>query len=88
MAEQPAAPTSLLYRRAQTSSTTPTTANLTIWVEVTWRRLEVLMEDIAQCCIKVYTLEKVLKLKRDVGIERDDGSGGGGSFLEEVLKVG
>lgn len=36
-----------------------------------WSRLESLMEDVAQCCVKVYTLERVLKLKIDPNTQVD-----------------
>jgi len=48
------------------TSSTPTNQNLSIFHDVLWRRLDILLEDIAQCCIKVYTLEKVLRLKKVV----------------------
>lgn len=38
-----------------------------------------LIEDISQCCIKVYTLEKVLKRKKDAVTQVD--------FLTEAMKV-
>ncbi|EIW72791.1 hypothetical protein TREMEDRAFT_25851, partial [Tremella mesenterica DSM 1558] len=38
---------------------------------------EKVIEDIANCCIKVYTLEKVLRMKRDPNTQVD--------FLEEVM---
>ncbi|KAK7472882.1 hypothetical protein VKT23_000990 [Stygiomarasmius scandens] len=59
---------------AQTPSTTlyksrvrtePTSATVPQWASVLWTGLEKMIEDMADCCIKVYTLEKVLKLKRD-----------------------
>ncbi|KAG2028524.1 hypothetical protein BDR03DRAFT_1019686 [Suillus americanus] len=42
-------------------------------------RLESLIEEMAACCIKVYTLEKILKLKKDPITQR--------SFLDDVMKV-
>ncbi|WVR05941.1 hypothetical protein IAU60_002967 [Kwoniella sp. DSM 27419] len=56
----------------------PTTANTQIWVNVLWSRLEKVIEDVANCCIKVYTLEKVLKMKRDAVTQVE--------FLDEVMK--
>lgn len=38
-----------------------------------------LIEDISQCCIKVYTLEKVLRRKKDPVTQVD--------FLTEAMKV-
>ncbi|WWC86312.1 uncharacterized protein L201_001185 [Kwoniella dendrophila CBS 6074] len=60
-------------------ATEPTSSNTQIWVNTLWSRLEKVMEDVANCCIKVYTLEKVLKMKKDAmtGIE----------FLDEVMKT-
>lgn len=45
-----------------------------------WTRLERVIEDVAACCIKVYTLEKVLRIKRDAVTNAE--------FLEEVMQVG
>jgi hypothetical protein len=44
-----------------------------------WKRLDRVIEDVANCCIKVYTLEKVLKIKRDSVTQVD--------FLDEVMKT-
>jgi hypothetical protein len=41
--------------------------------------MDMLIEDISQCCIKVYTLEKVLKRKKDAVTQVD--------FLTEAMKV-
>ena len=41
--------------------------------------MDVLIEDISQCCIKVYTLEKVLRRKKDSATQVD--------FLTEAMKV-
>jgi hypothetical protein len=41
--------------------------------------MDVLIEDISQCCIKVYTLEKVLRRKKDSLTQVD--------FLTEAMKV-
>lgn len=41
--------------------------------------MDVLIEDISQCCIKVYTLEKVLRRKKDSVTQVD--------FLTEAMKV-
>ncbi|WWD17827.1 hypothetical protein CI109_102270 [Kwoniella shandongensis] len=60
-------------------ATEPTNATNQIWVQVLWSRLERVVEDIANCCIKVYTLEKVLKVKRDAVTQVE--------FLDEVMKT-
>ena len=44
-----------------------------------WGSLESLIEEMADCCIKVYTLEKVLRVKRDPVTDV--------VFLDEALKV-
>lgn len=73
-------------KRAQTE---PSSGAAAQWQAVLWTRLEKVMDDVANCCIKVsfccaveltkqvYTLEKVLKVKRDNVTQR--------SFLDEVL---
>ncbi|OCF73876.1 hypothetical protein I204_05721 [Kwoniella mangroviensis CBS 8886] len=60
-------------------ATEPNSSNTQLWVNTLWSRLEKVVEDVANCCIKVYTLEKVLKLKKDAvtGVE----------FLDEVMKT-
>nr|XP_018267233.1 uncharacterized protein I303_01218 [Kwoniella dejecticola CBS 10117]OBR89391.1 hypothetical protein I303_01218 [Kwoniella dejecticola CBS 10117] len=60
-------------------ATEPSSSNTQIWVNTLWSRLEKVIEDVANCCVKVYTLEKVLKLKKDPvsGVE----------FLDEVMKT-
>ncbi|KAJ3847965.1 Golgi transport complex subunit 5-domain-containing protein [Lentinula lateritia] len=45
--------------------TEPTNITASQWTAALWIRLEKMTEEMADCCIKVYTLEKVLKLKRD-----------------------
>lgn len=37
------------------------------------------MDDVANCCIKVYTLEKVLRIKRDTLTQVE--------FFDEVMKA-
>ncbi|KAG2079304.1 hypothetical protein BDR04DRAFT_1086528 [Suillus decipiens] len=67
----------LLYKsRVRTE---PTNITAPQWTAALWTRLESLIEEMAACCIKVYTLEKVLKLKKDPITQR--------SFLEDVMKV-
>ncbi|ORY73872.1 Golgi transport complex subunit 5-domain-containing protein [Leucosporidium creatinivorum] len=57
----------------------PTTATMPQWAAVLWARLESLIADMGSICIKVYTLEKVLKLKRDQNTQA--------SFLDEAMSV-
>ncbi|KAJ3749149.1 Golgi transport complex subunit 5-domain-containing protein [Lentinula detonsa] len=45
--------------------TEPTNVTAPQWTAALWVRLEKMTEEMAECCIKVYTLEQVLKLKRD-----------------------
>ncbi|RXK42491.1 hypothetical protein M231_00045 [Tremella mesenterica] len=59
------------------NTTEPSSSNAQQWTNVLWARLEKVIEDIANCCIKVYTLEKVLRMKRDPNTQVD--------FLEEVM---
>ncbi|KAG1731465.1 Golgi transport complex subunit 5-domain-containing protein [Suillus paluster] len=67
----------LLYKsRVRTE---PTNITAPQWTAALWARLESLIEEMASCCIKVYTLEKVLKLKKDPVTQR--------SFLDDVMKV-
>ncbi|KAG2072073.1 hypothetical protein BDR04DRAFT_1127838 [Suillus decipiens] len=67
----------LLYKsRVRTE---PTNITAPQWTAALWTRLESLIEEMATCCLKVYTLEKVLKLKKDPITQR--------SFLEDVMKV-
>jgi hypothetical protein len=71
-------------------STEPNSSNQQQWVQVLWARLERVIEDVANCCIKVisllghadkqvYTLEKVLKIKKDPVTQTE--------FLDDVMKV-
>ncbi|ORY23208.1 Golgi transport complex subunit 5-domain-containing protein [Naematelia encephala] len=64
---------------SRSKTTEPNASNQQQWIAVLWSRLERVIEDVANCCIKVYTLEKVLKMKRDptTGVE----------FLDEVMKT-
>ncbi|KAH9941012.1 Golgi transport complex subunit 5-domain-containing protein [Amylocystis lapponica] len=64
LAKEPAsASQSLLYKsRVRTE---PTNVTAPQWTAALWSSLESLIEEMADCCIKVYALEKVLKLKRD-----------------------
>ncbi|KAG8921026.1 hypothetical protein FRC01_000475 [Tulasnella sp. 417] len=75
--DAPTTAASLMYRsRVRTE---PTNVTIPQWTNALWTRLEGLIEDLASNCIKIYTLEKVLKLKRD--------SASKVPFLEEALKV-
>jgi len=49
------------------------------WTAALWSRLETLIEEMVGCCIKVYTLEKVLKMKKDTV--------SGINFLDEAMKL-
>ncbi|KAI6046013.1 hypothetical protein EDC04DRAFT_2864916 [Pisolithus marmoratus] len=67
---------SLLYKsRVRTEPTSVTAPQFTAAL---WTRLESLIEDMSGCCVKVYTLEKVLNLKKD--------SVAGVSFLDVSMK--
>ncbi|KAF8070306.1 Golgi transport complex subunit 5-domain-containing protein [Lyophyllum atratum] len=56
----------------------PTNVTAPQFTAALWARLEVMVEDMADCCIKVYTLEKVLKLKKDTVTQA--------LFLDEAMK--
>ncbi|KAI0633283.1 Golgi transport complex subunit 5-domain-containing protein [Trametes polyzona] len=67
----------LLYKsRVRTE---PTSVTAPQWTAALWGSLESLVEEMADCCIKVYTLEKVLKVKRDPVTDV--------VFLDEAMKV-
>ncbi|KAF8054168.1 Golgi transport complex subunit 5-domain-containing protein [Lyophyllum atratum] len=57
----------------------PTNVTAPQFTAALWSRLEVMVEDMADCCIKVYTLEKVLKLKKDTVTQA--------LFLDEAMKL-
>ncbi|KAG6920111.1 hypothetical protein DXG01_010179 [Tephrocybe rancida] len=59
--------------------TEPTNVTAPHFTATLWSRLEVMIEDMADCCIKVYTLEKVLKLKKDTVTQA--------LFLDEAMKL-
>jgi hypothetical protein len=76
------AASSLLYRTTRGRSaveTSPSNQTIGTWTQVLWKRMDVLIEDISQCCIKVYTLEKVLRRKKDPVTQVD--------FLTESMNV-
>jgi len=73
----PNTPSSLLYKsRVRTE---PTNVTAPQWTTALWGSLESLIEEMADCCIKVYTLEKVLKMKKDPTTHI--------LFLDEAMKV-
>ncbi|GAA6016444.1 hypothetical protein JCM11491_002415 [Sporobolomyces phaffii] len=76
--ETPASAASAFVYKSRTRNE-PTQANLQQWTTTMWNRLERLVDDLGSICIKVYTLEKVLKLKRDQTTQT--------SFLDEAMKV-
>ncbi|CDZ96191.1 Predicted Golgi transport complex 1 protein [Phaffia rhodozyma] len=57
----------------------PTPQNAQLWANALWARMSNLIEDMVECCIKVYILEKVLKVKKDPA--------SGVAFLDEAMKV-
>ncbi|SCV73732.1 BQ2448_6162 [Microbotryum intermedium] len=72
---QSSGPTSFVYKsRARTE---PTTVTLPLWQSALWARMETLVSEMGAICIKVYTLEKVLKLKLDQMTQT--------SFLDEAM---
>ncbi|GJE92307.1 golgi transport complex subunit 5-domain-containing protein [Phanerochaete sordida] len=74
--EQASAPTSLYKSRFRTE---PTNVTAPQWQAALWASLESLVEEMADCCIKVYTLEKVLTIKKDAVTKV--------GFLDEAMKV-
>ncbi|KAF8160965.1 Golgi transport complex subunit 5-domain-containing protein [Crassisporium funariophilum] len=59
--------------------TEPTNVTAPQWSAVLWSRLEAMFQEMADCCIKVYALEKVLKMKKDTATHV--------VFLDEAMKV-
>ncbi|RDB25440.1 Conserved oligomeric Golgi complex subunit 5 [Hypsizygus marmoreus] len=59
--------------------TEPTNVTAPQFTAALWSRLEVMIEDMADCCVKVYTLEKVLKMKKDAVTQV--------VFLDEAMKL-
>ncbi|KAI0071918.1 hypothetical protein K474DRAFT_1651800 [Panus rudis PR-1116 ss-1] len=59
--------------------TEPTNVTAPQWTSALWSSLGSLVEEMADCCIKVYTLEKVLKVKKDPITQV--------LFLDEAMKV-
>ncbi|TBU41671.1 Golgi transport complex subunit 5-domain-containing protein [Dichomitus squalens] len=67
----------LLYKsRVRTE---PTSVTAPQWTAALWGSLESLIEEMSDCCVKVYTLEKVLRIKRDPVTDV--------VFLDEAMKV-
>ncbi|KAF8170221.1 Golgi transport complex subunit 5-domain-containing protein [Mycena galopus ATCC 62051] len=71
----PSSPTSYKSR----VRTEPTSFTAPQWTAALWNRLENMVEEMADCCVKVYTLEKVLKMKRDTVSQV--------VFLDEAMKL-
>ncbi|KAI0768405.1 Golgi transport complex subunit 5-domain-containing protein [Irpex lacteus] len=69
--------TSSLYKSR--FRTEPTNVTAPQWQAALWSSLENLIEEMADCCIKVYTLEKVLTMKKDPVTQV--------VFLDEAMKV-
>ncbi|KAF9264225.1 hypothetical protein L218DRAFT_1028995 [Marasmius fiardii PR-910] len=59
--------------------TEPTNLTAPQWSVALWARLEKMVEEMTDCCVKVYTLEKVLKMKRDTSSQAN--------FLDEAMKL-
>ncbi|GAA5977892.1 hypothetical protein JCM10908_005134 [Rhodotorula pacifica] len=59
--------------------TEPTASTLPVWQQTFWHRLEEMVDELGAVCIKVYALEKVLKVKKDQVTQE--------SFLDEALTV-
>ncbi len=76
MSNNAQSPPTLYRSRVRTEPT-----NLTVpqYTAALWSRLENMIEEMAGCCDKVYTLEKVLKIKKDTVTHV--------VFLDETMKV-
>jgi acetolactate synthase-1/3 small subunit len=59
--------------------TEPTNLTAPQFAAALWTRLEAMFDEMAGCCIKVYALEKVLKIKKNPNTLA--------SFLDDVSKV-
>ncbi|KAL5523935.1 hypothetical protein ACEPAG_8108 [Sanghuangporus baumii] len=75
--EQTPTASGLLYRSR--IRTEPTNATAPQFSAALWSRLEALIGELADCCIKVLTLEKVLQLKKDTLTQTN--------FMDEAMKV-
>ena len=60
--------------------TEPTNVTAPQYAAALWSSLEALVEEMTSCCVKVYALENVLKLKKDPMTHV--------VFLDEAMKVG
>ena len=60
--------------------TEPTNVTAPQYAAALWSSLEALVEEMTSCCVKVYALENVLKLKKDPMTHI--------VFLDEAMKVG
>lgn len=60
--------------------TEPTNVTAPQYAAALWSSLEALVEEMSSCCVKVYALENVLKLKKDPMTHV--------VFLDEAMKVG
>ncbi|GAA6004235.1 hypothetical protein JCM10207_002497 [Rhodosporidiobolus poonsookiae] len=76
--EAPANAASAFVYKSRTRNE-PTQATMPQWASAMWSRLENLVGDMGSICIKVYTLEKVLKLKKDQNTQT--------SFLDEAMTI-
>ncbi|EKM54451.1 uncharacterized protein PHACADRAFT_210250 [Phanerochaete carnosa HHB-10118-sp] len=74
--EQASTPTSMYKSRFRTE---PTNITAPQWQAALWASLESLVEEMADCCVKVYTLEKVLTNKKDAVTKV--------GFFDEAMKV-
>ncbi|KXN90188.1 Conserved oligomeric Golgi complex subunit 5, partial [Leucoagaricus sp. SymC.cos] len=59
--------------------TEPTSATAPQYTTVLWARLESMFEEMTECCTRVYTLEKVLRMKKDTITQV--------VFLDEAMKL-
>ncbi|KAJ3572397.1 hypothetical protein NP233_g3110 [Leucocoprinus birnbaumii] len=59
--------------------TEPTSATVPQYTAALWARLEAMFEEMTECCTRVYTLEKVLKMKKDTITQV--------VFLDEAMKL-
>ncbi|KIM45140.1 hypothetical protein M413DRAFT_441814 [Hebeloma cylindrosporum] len=59
--------------------TEPTSVTAPQWSAALWTRLEAMFQEMADCCIKVYALEKVLNLKKDTATHV--------VFIDEAMKL-
>ncbi|TFK25504.1 hypothetical protein FA15DRAFT_639269 [Coprinopsis marcescibilis] len=59
--------------------TEPTSTTAPQWTSALWSRLENMFDEMSEGCIKVYALEKVLKIKKDPTSQVN--------FLDDVVKV-